>query len=88
MKSHALASFWQGYEELPEHVQRLAKKNFALFKTNPRHPSLGFQKKGGLYTVEVGRSYRALARERNAAITGSGSEPTKPTTIFASSSSR
>ena len=28
-------------------------------------PSLGFQKKGGVYTVEVGRSYRAIARERD-----------------------
>ena len=25
---------------------------------------LGFRKKGGVYTVEIGRSYRALARER------------------------
>ncbi len=65
MKSHALVSFWQCYDALPERVQRLAKKNFALFKANPRHPSLGFQKKGGVYTVEVGRSYRAIARERN-----------------------
>ena len=48
MKSHALASFWQCYDALPEHVQRLAKKKFALFKTNPKHPSLGFQKKDGV----------------------------------------
>ena len=27
-------------------------------------PSLGFRKKGGVYTAEIGRSYRALARER------------------------
>ena len=65
MKSNALTSFWQCYDALPEQVQRLAKKNFALFKGNPRHPSLGFQKKGGVYTVQVGRSYRAIARERN-----------------------
>jgi hypothetical protein len=50
-----LASFWRCYDELPGHVQRLARKNFELFKANPRHPSLGFQKKGGVYTVEVGR---------------------------------
>jgi hypothetical protein len=31
---------------------------------NPWHPSLGFQKKGAVYTVEAGRSYRALTRER------------------------
>jgi hypothetical protein len=62
LKSHALASFWKHYQRLPEHIQKLADKNFTLFKANPRHPSLGFQKKGGVYTVEVGRSYRAIAR--------------------------
>jgi len=44
--------------------QRLADKNFALFKSNPHHPSLGFRRKGSLFTAEIGRSYRALARER------------------------
>ena len=33
-------------DELPGRVQRLARKNFELFKANPRHPSLGVQKKG------------------------------------------
>jgi len=65
VKSRALASFWKCYEELPRHAQKLADKNFALFKANPQHPSLGFKKKGGVHTVEIGRSYRALARERN-----------------------
>lgn len=64
MKSHALRPFWKCYEELPENAQALARKNFALFKVNPHHPSLGFQKKGGVYTVEVGRRCRAIARER------------------------
>ncbi|MGZ5005018.1 MAG: ParE family toxin-like protein [Chthoniobacterales bacterium] len=45
-------------------MQKLADKNFALFKDNPSHPSLGFRKKGAVYTAEIGRSYRALARER------------------------
>jgi len=63
VRSHALRSFWRSYEQLPPHIQKL-DKNFALFKANPRHPSLGFRKKGGVYTVEIGRSYRALARER------------------------
>jgi len=65
VKSHSLASFWQCYDALPEHVQRLAKKKFGLLKTNPKDPSLGFQKKGGIYTVDIGRSYCAIARERN-----------------------
>jgi hypothetical protein len=62
---HALRSFWKCYAQLPQHVQKLADKNFTLFKENPRHPSLDFRKKGGVCTVEIGRSYRALARERN-----------------------
>ena len=65
MTSHALPSFWKAYHALPEHVQKLADKKFVLFKANPRHPSLGFGKKGVVHTVEVGRSYRAMARERN-----------------------
>ncbi len=46
MTSRALKSFWKCYDELPAHVQKLADKNFALFKANPWHPSLGFSKKG------------------------------------------
>lgn len=65
MKSHALASFWKCYKQLPQHAQKLADKNFALLKANPKHPSLGFKRKGAVYTVEVGRSYRAIARERH-----------------------
>jgi hypothetical protein len=63
--SHALKSFWRCYDQLPARIRKLADKNFALFKANPWHPSLGFAKKGAIYTVEIGRSYRALARERN-----------------------
>jgi hypothetical protein len=67
LKSHALASFWQRYTQLPEHIKKLADKNFALFKANPHHPSLGFKRKGGIYTAEIGRSYRAIARLRDGA---------------------
>ena len=65
MTSRALPSFWKAYHALPDHIPKLADKKFALFRANPRHPSLGFKKKGGVYTVEIGRSYRAIARERN-----------------------
>jgi hypothetical protein len=45
VKSHALPSFWKCDEDLPRHVQKLADKNFTLFKANPHHPSLGIKKK-------------------------------------------
>jgi len=63
--SRALASFWKCYEQLPQQIQKLADRKFALFKSNPRHPSLGFKKKGGVYTVDIRRNYRAIARERS-----------------------
>ena len=73
MTSHALKSFWKCYDQLPAHIQKLADKNFALFKANPRHPSLGFAKKGEIYTVEIGHSYRALLASGTVITTGSGS---------------
>lgn len=65
MKSFALPSFWKCYNQLSEHIRRLADKNFVLFSENPHHPSLGFKRKGGVHTAEIGRHYRAIARERN-----------------------
>ncbi|MBI3693714.1 MAG: hypothetical protein HY238_02580 [Acidobacteria bacterium] len=57
-------SFWRCYEALPEDVRRLADKQFRLFLDLPGHPSLGFTRKGEVYTVEIGRSYRAIARRK------------------------
>ena len=63
-RSIPFPSFWKLYAELPVEVQRLADKQFALFEKDPHHPSIGFAKKGDVYTVEVGRSWRAIARRR------------------------
>jgi hypothetical protein len=63
-RSFALGSFWNLYYELPVEIQRLADKQFRLFSENQRHPSLGFARKGNVWTVEVGRSHRAMARLR------------------------
>jgi len=40
----------------------LADKQFLLFRENPFHPSLGFARKGQIWTAEIGRNYRAIAR--------------------------
>ena len=79
MTSHALASFWKCYEQLPANIQKLADKQFALFKANPRHPSLGFRKKGGVTpSRSVGATVHWLASE-TVITTGSGSAPTSNT---------
>ena len=66
MPHYADPDFWRLYRALPEPVQNLADKNFALLKASPDHPSLHFKRiKGrvGLWSARVGRDYRALAVE-------------------------
>jgi hypothetical protein len=57
----ATRRFWNGLESLPDHVQRLARKNFDLLKVNPQHPSLHFKRVGQFWSARVGINYRALA---------------------------
>jgi hypothetical protein len=63
MRRFASPAFWEAYDKLPEQVRALADKNYALLKTNPRHPSLQFKKIGRFWSVRVGLRYRALAVE-------------------------
>jgi len=55
--------FWQLFDELPEAVQKIARRNFELLKQNSRHPSLRFKKVGPFWSARVGLNYRALAME-------------------------
>jgi len=55
--------FWERFHASPEPIQRLARKNFELLKTNPSHPSLHFKKVGPYWSARIGLSYRALAVE-------------------------
>lgn len=69
MKSQATADFWTLYRQLPERIQREAKKAYRLFMADPSHPSLRYHKvtsrKTGeeLHSVSVTMHYRALAFE-------------------------
>jgi hypothetical protein len=64
VKHFASADFWLYYRILPEPIRVLADKNFALLKTNLRHPSLRLKKAGAYWSVRVGIGYRALGKER------------------------
>jgi hypothetical protein len=55
--------FWRHFEQLPEPVQRIARRNFRLLIANPRHPALHFKKVGEFWSVRVGLAHRALAVE-------------------------
>jgi hypothetical protein len=61
MKSSTTPDFWASYQALPPEVMSRARVTYRLWRTNPRHPSLRFKKTGGVWSVRVGREYRALA---------------------------
>ena len=60
MKHFASPEFWKCYRALPESVQALADKCFALLKSEPRHPSLHFKRVGRYRSVRIGLYFRAL----------------------------
>jgi len=65
MRSSATNSFRSDFERLPGAVRRLAVKNYRIWRVHPEHPSLHFKKIGAYWSVRVGRSYRALGREKD-----------------------
>lgn len=63
MRHLASPRFWALYNALPADVRDLADKNYALLKSDPRHPSLHFKRIGKLWSVRVGDHYRALGTD-------------------------
>jgi hypothetical protein len=62
LRHYASPDFWKFFENLPEPIQTLAKRNFELLKENPEHPSLHFKRVGPYWSVRVGLHYRALRK--------------------------
>ena len=69
MISHTEARFWKFYGKLQPEIQEHADRAYELWKSNPFHPSLQFKRvdpNEPLYSVRVGRAYRALGwREKD-----------------------
>ncbi|MGB0562389.1 MAG: type II toxin-antitoxin system RelE family toxin [Spirulinaceae cyanobacterium] len=62
MKSLTTAEFWRAYRQLPPKLKVQARKTYAQWRQNPRHPSLHFKKVGkALWSVRITGGYRALA---------------------------
>ena len=61
MKHRSTSQFWERLNALPDSVQRVARKNYELLKSDPTHPSLNFKKVGKYWSVRVGLGYRAIA---------------------------
>jgi hypothetical protein len=59
-RSFASERFWQLYSELPAEVQRLADKQYELFREDPFHPSLQLKQVGEVWAARIGRSHRVI----------------------------
>ena len=63
MRSRTTSDFWALYRQLPEHEKERARNAYRLWRENPSHNSLRFKRvnaKDPIYSIRVGRSYRAL----------------------------
>lgn len=72
MNSIAIRRFWVLYHALPVDIQKLAIKNYHLWRRDPHHPSLRFRRLQGSedrFSVRVGDHYRALGRLSGSTIT-------------------
>ena len=61
MRHRATPRFWKLYQGLPDEVQRLADRCYALLRADSQHPSLQFKPIRQFWSVRVGLHYRALA---------------------------
>jgi hypothetical protein len=61
--SELTAEFIEAFRLLPEPIQKKARKNYQLWKSNPAHPSLEFKRvhpRRPVYSVRVGTGWRAV----------------------------
>ncbi len=64
MRARATRQFWSCFYALPLEIQQQAEKNYDIWKANPHHPALKFKRIRSdqpIYSVRIGRSWRALA---------------------------
>jgi hypothetical protein len=69
IRSQRTRSFRRLFARLPSHVQAQIRESYQLFKHNPWHPALNFERihycvrpSSPVYATRIGRRYRAMGR--------------------------
>ncbi len=65
MKSLTTLRFWRSHAALRPEIKLAARKQYRLWKENPRHPSLQFKKVGPFWSARITEDYRSLALLRD-----------------------
>jgi hypothetical protein len=63
MKSSVTKGFRKQLDGLPREIQKQAARSYALWRSDPYHPSLQFKRvsrRQPIYSVRIGIGYRAL----------------------------
>jgi hypothetical protein len=71
VRSHLTKDFRKCFRELPERIQRLARENYKLWKSNPHHNSLDFKcvnQAYGIYSLRIGIGWRALGLKKKSVV--------------------
>ncbi|MBM4050237.1 MAG: hypothetical protein FJ279_34510 [Planctomycetes bacterium] len=71
MRSHLSGDFIARFRRLPSRIQRVARRNYKVWKENPWHPGLQFKlvgKRRLVYSVRVGIGWRAMGVKVDGAI--------------------
>ena len=64
MQGRATKQFWSCFYTLPLEIQQQAENSYETWKANPHYPALKFKRLRSnlpIYSVRIGRSWRALA---------------------------
>jgi hypothetical protein len=72
VKSRLAEDFLACFEKLPDAIKEQARKSYRLWKKDPYYPSLHFKRvhaKETIYSVRVGRGWRALGLVEGNSIT-------------------
>ncbi len=76
MNSRLTDDFLACFAKLPEAVKEQARKAYKLWRADPRHPGLRFKKihnHESLYSIRIGRGWRALGLQEDDTMTWIGS---------------
>ena len=64
-RSLTIPRFWELFDRLPPDIRARAEKQYALFSSNPAHPSLHLKQIGEFWSVRITDAYRTLALRKD-----------------------
>jgi len=68
VNSHLTDGFVNCFNRLPDRIKKLARKNYRIWKIDPKHPSISFKPVNmnlHVFSVRIGIGWRALGLKKD-----------------------